>query len=32
VKILLDENIPESLVVALEDLGHEVDSVSIISN
>lgn len=27
-KILLDENIPESLVVALEDLGHEVDSVN----
>jgi hypothetical protein len=31
VKVLLDENMPESLVGALEDLGHEVDSV-IISN
>jgi predicted nuclease of predicted toxin-antitoxin system len=28
VKILLDENMPESLAVALEDLGHEVDSVN----
>jgi predicted nuclease of predicted toxin-antitoxin system len=28
VKILLDENIPESLAAALEDLGHEVDSVN----
>jgi predicted nuclease of predicted toxin-antitoxin system len=28
VKILLDENIPESLASALEDLGHEVDSVN----
>jgi predicted nuclease of predicted toxin-antitoxin system len=28
VKILLDENIPESLLGALEDLGHEVDSVN----
>jgi Domain of unknown function (DUF5615) len=28
VKILLDENIPESLAGALEDLGHEVDSVN----
>ena len=27
-KILLDENMPESLVSALEDLGHEVDSVN----
>lgn len=26
-KILLDENLPESLVLALEQLGHEVDSV-----
>jgi hypothetical protein len=28
VKILLDENLPDSLVVALEDLGHEVNSVN----
>jgi predicted nuclease of predicted toxin-antitoxin system len=28
VKILLDENMPESLLGALEDLGHEVDSVN----
>jgi hypothetical protein len=28
VKILLDENMPESLAGALEDLGHEVDSVN----
>jgi predicted nuclease of predicted toxin-antitoxin system len=28
VKILLDENMPESLVGALEGLGHEVDSVN----
>ena len=28
VKILLDENMPESLVGALNDLGHEVDSVN----
>jgi hypothetical protein len=28
VKILLDENLPESLAGALEDLGHEVDSVN----
>jgi hypothetical protein len=28
VKILLDENMPESLVGALEDLGHKVDSVN----
>jgi hypothetical protein len=28
VKILLDENMPESLVGALEDLGHQVDSVN----
>ena len=28
VKILLDENIPEFLLGALEDLGHEVDSVN----
>jgi predicted nuclease of predicted toxin-antitoxin system len=28
VKILLDENMPESLVGALEDLGHEVHSVN----
>ena len=27
-KILLDENMPESLVGALEDLGHEVHSIS----
>ena len=27
-KILLDENMPESLVGALEDLGHEVHSVN----
>ena len=27
-KILLDENLPESLVVALQDLGHQVDSVN----
>ena len=27
-KILLDENMPESLVGALEGLGHEVDSVN----
>ena len=27
-KIPLDENMPESLVSALEDLGHEVDSVN----
>ena len=27
-KILLDENMPESLVSALEDLGHKVDSVN----
>ena len=27
-KILLDENMPESLAGALEDLGHEVDSVN----
>src|SRR4029434_7249151 len=28
VKILLDENMPESLVSTLKDLGHEVDSVN----
>jgi len=28
VKILLDENLPESLVAALQRLGHEVDSVN----
>jgi hypothetical protein len=28
VKILLDENMPESLLGALENLGHEVDSVN----
>jgi hypothetical protein len=28
VKIFLDENMPESLAGALEDLGHEVDSVN----
>jgi len=28
VKILLDENMPESLLCALERLGHEVDSVN----
>jgi Domain of unknown function (DUF5615) len=28
VKILLDENMPESLVGALEHLGHNVDSVN----
>jgi hypothetical protein len=28
VKILLDENMPESLLDALERLGHEVDSVN----
>jgi predicted nuclease of predicted toxin-antitoxin system len=28
VKILLDENMPESLADALENLGHEVDSVN----
>jgi predicted nuclease of predicted toxin-antitoxin system len=28
VKILLDENMPESLLRALERLGHEVDSVN----
>jgi predicted nuclease of predicted toxin-antitoxin system len=28
VKILLDENMPESLAGALEDLGHHVDSVN----
>ena len=27
-KIFLDENMPESLVDALEDLGHQVDSVN----
>ena len=27
-KILLDENMPDSLVGALNDLGHEVDSVN----
>jgi len=27
-KILLDENLPESLVLALRRLGHEVDSVN----
>jgi predicted nuclease of predicted toxin-antitoxin system len=27
-KILLDENLPESLVTALQKLGHEVDSVN----
>lgn len=27
-KILLDENMPESLAGALKDLGHEVDSVN----
>lgn len=27
-KILLDENMPESLVAALERLGHQVDSVN----
>ena len=27
-KILLDENMPESLLRALERLGHEVDSVN----
>ncbi|HTM10473.1 MAG TPA: DUF5615 family PIN-like protein [Verrucomicrobiae bacterium] len=27
-KILLDENLPESLVAALQRLGHEVDSVN----
>ncbi len=26
-RILLDENLPESLVTALENLGHQVDSV-----
>jgi predicted nuclease of predicted toxin-antitoxin system len=28
VKILLDENMPESLVGALEDVGHHVDSIN----
>jgi hypothetical protein len=28
VKIFLDENMPESLAGALENLGHEVDSVN----
>jgi predicted nuclease of predicted toxin-antitoxin system len=28
VKILLDENMPESLTGALENLGHQVDSVN----
>jgi len=28
VKILLDENIPKSLSVALERLGHQVDTVN----
>lgn len=28
VKILLDENMPESLVAALARLGHQVDSVN----
>jgi predicted nuclease of predicted toxin-antitoxin system len=28
VKILLDENIPESLLAALNNLGHQVDSVN----
>jgi hypothetical protein len=28
VKIFLDENMPESLAGALEDLGHQVDSVN----
>jgi len=28
VKILLDENMPESLVVALARLGHQVDSIN----
>ena len=27
-KILLDENLPESLVAALQQLGHQVDSVN----
>ena len=27
-KILLDENMPESLLAALEDLGQQVDSVN----
>jgi len=27
-KILLDENLPESLVTALQQLGHQVDSVN----
>lgn len=27
-RILLDENLPESLVDALRQLGHEVDSVN----
>ena len=27
-KILLDENLPESLIAALRDLGHHVDSVN----
>ena len=27
-KILLDENLPESLVAALQRLGHQVDSVN----
>lgn len=27
-KIILDENLPESLVVALQRLGHQVDSVN----
>jgi len=28
VKILLDENLPESLLAALERFGHQVDSVN----
>jgi len=28
VKILLDENLPESLLAALERLGHQVDSIN----
>jgi hypothetical protein len=28
VKILLDENLPESLLVALQQLGHQTDSVN----
>jgi len=27
-KILIDENLPESLVIALKNLGHQVDSVN----